>query len=85
MRATRLSTVQRFAQAAENARRWIDERLGMTQTEAVAQKIKPDESVKPTEKIGPTIAPKETSAQKLRRRIEQSRQQQQRCSRGIHM
>ena len=92
MRATRLSTVQRFAQAAENIRRWVDESLGMARVEAIGRKIEPDESIKrakkieQAEKVVPTITPKETPAQKSRRRIEQSRQQQQqRRSRGIHM
>ena len=93
MRATRLSAVQRLAQVADNIRRWMSESIDVTQTEAVAQRIEPAESVKPTEKIGPaekvapTVTPKEAPAQKLRRRIEQSRQQrqQQRRSRGIHM
>jgi hypothetical protein len=54
-------------------RRW----LGLDQKEAQT------ESVKQAEEIEPVV--KETPGQKLRRVIEQSRQQQQRRSGGMHV
>ena len=83
---TRLSPVQRLAQVAEDVRRWLSERLGVAETEAVTQKIEPAESRKPVEKIAPIVKIPETPGQKLRRRIAQEHQQpQQRRSRGIRM
>ena len=84
-RLTRLAPVQRIAQVVEDVRRWLGERLGIEQAEAVAEKIGPAEPVKQAEKIAPVV--KETPGQKLRREIERSRQQQQqqRRSGGIHM
>jgi hypothetical protein len=85
-RATRLSPVQRLAQVAEDVRRWLGERLGVAQTEAVTQKIEPAESTKQVERIAPTVKIPEVPAQKLRRRIAQQRQQpQQRRSHGISL
>jgi hypothetical protein len=76
MRATRLSPVQRLANLVEDVRRWIDEWFGRARKET--------ESVQHAEKISP--APKETPGQKLRRVLEQKRQQhQQRRSGGIHI
>ena len=84
-RLTRLAPVQRIAQVVEDVRRWLGERLGVEQTEAVAEKVGQAEPVKQAEKIAPAV--KETPGQKLRREIERSRQQQQqqRRSGGIHM
>jgi len=74
MRATRLSPGQRLANLVEDVRRWIEEWLGRKETE----------SVKQAEKIAPSI--KETPGQKLRRVLEQKRQQhQQRRSGGMHV
>ena len=77
MRATRLSPVQRLANLVEYVRRWIDEVLAHGHWEAI------------TEKAGKTIQPvvKETPGQRLRRVLEQKRQQhqQQRRSGGIHI
>ena len=66
-------------------RRWLGERLGVEQTEAVAEKNTQTETVRQAEKISPAV--KETPGQKLRRELEQirQRQQQQRRSGGIHM
>ena len=81
MRATRLSPVQRLANLVDAVRHWIDERLGIEQKEKVEQ----TESVKQAEKISPVT--KETPGQKLRRVLEQKRQQhqQQRRSGGMHV
>ena len=70
----------------EELRRWFDERLGVEQTEALAEKTRQTESVGQAQKISPAV--KETPGQKLRREIERSRQQrqqQQRRSGGIHI
>jgi hypothetical protein len=80
-RATRLSVAHRLALAAEDVRRRIGERLSIKQTEV--ESVKPAETVKPSEKITPTVTMEETPGQKLRRHIEQQRQQQQRRSRGV--
>ncbi len=84
-RLTRLAPVQRLAQVVEDVRRWLGERLGIEQTEAVAEKTRQTESVKQAEKIAPAV--KETPGQKLRRELEQirQRQQQQRRSGGMHI
>ena len=83
-RLTRLAPVQRLAQVVEDVRRWLGERLGIEQAEAVAEKAKQTESVTQAEKIAPVV--KETPGQKLRRELEQIRQQQQqRRSGGIHI
>ena len=85
-RAMRLSPVQRLSQVAEDVHRWLGQRLGVAQTEAVTQKIEPAESVKPVEKVTPRVKTPETPNQKLRRRIAQERQQpQQRRSHGISL
>jgi hypothetical protein len=75
--------VQRLAQVVEDVRRWLSERLGIEQTEAVAEKV--SEPVKQAEKIAPVV--KETPGQKLRRDLERIRreQQQQRRSGGMHI
>jgi conjugative relaxase-like TrwC/TraI family protein len=82
-RLTRLAPVQRLAQVVEDVRRWLSERLGIEQTEAVAEKV--SEPVKQAEKIAPVV--KETPGQKLRRDLERIRreQQQQRRSGGMHI
>lgn len=77
MRATRLSAAQRLALIIEEIRRW----LGLDRKEAIEQ----THPVKQAEKISPTV--KETPGQKLRRVLEQKRQQhqQQRRSGGMHV
>jgi hypothetical protein len=75
MRATRLSPVQRLANLIEDVRRWIDQWF--------AHQRKETESVQQAEKISPAV--KETPGQRLRRVLEQKRQQQQRRSGGIHI
>jgi conjugative relaxase-like TrwC/TraI family protein len=84
-RLTRLAPVQRLAQVVEDVRRWLGERLGIEQAEAVTEKTGPAEPVKQAEKIAPAV--KETPGQKLRREIAQRQQQQhsQRRSGGIRM
>lgn len=76
-RPTRLSPVQRIALVIEEIRRW----LGLDHKEAIEQ----TDPVKQAEKISPVV--KETPGQKLRRVLEQKRQQhqQQRRSRGMHV
>ena len=83
-RVTRLAPVQRIAQVVEELRRWFGERLGIEQTEVVAEKAGQTEPVQQAEKIAPVV--KETPGQKLRREIERShQQQQQRRSGGMHV
>jgi hypothetical protein len=55
----------------------------VARAQTVTQKIEPAESVKPVERIAPTVTVEEPPGQKLRRHIEQQRQQQQRRSRGV--
>jgi hypothetical protein len=66
-------------------RRWLGERIGIEQTEVVAEKAVQTEPVKQAEKIAPAV--KETPGQKLRREIAQRQQQQhsQRRSGGMHI
>jgi len=84
-RLTRLAPVQRLAQVVEDVRRWLGERLGIEQTEVVAEKTRQTEPVKQSEKIAPVV--KETPGQKLRWDLERIRreQQQQRRSGGMHI
>ena len=83
-RLTRLAPVQRIAQVVEDVRRWLGERIGIEQTEVVAEKVAQTEPVKQAEKIAPVV--KGTPGQKLRREIERNRQQhQQRRSGGMHV
>ncbi|HEV2393362.1 MAG TPA: AAA family ATPase [Verrucomicrobiae bacterium] len=75
-RLTRLAPVQRLAQVVEDVRRWF----GLDHKEAIEQ----TDPVKQAEKIAPVV--KETPGQKLRRVLEQKRQQhQQRRSGGMHV
>jgi conjugative relaxase-like TrwC/TraI family protein len=84
-RVTRLAPVQRIAQVVEELRRWFNERLGVEPAEAVRPEQKITESVTQAEKISPAVT--ETPRQKLRRELDQIRQQQQqqRRSGGIHI
>jgi conjugative relaxase-like TrwC/TraI family protein len=83
MRLSRLSPVQQFAQAAEEVRRWISERLGATPAEVLTEKIQQAESVKP---VAPRVQVPETRGEKLRQRIRPIRQQPQpHRSHGIRM
>ena len=84
-RATRLSAMQRLAQVTEEVRQWVMEHLDMAPTNTVPQKIEPAEAAKQGEKTAPTVKAPETPGERLRPRIAQPRQQQQRRSRGISM
>lgn len=83
-RLTRLAPVQRLAQLVEDVRRWIDERLGVTQKEPVAETAGQIESVKQAEAVQPTetVKPARTVRQALQQR--HAHRQQQRRSGGIH-
>ena len=88
LRATRFgSRLRLVAQVVENVRRWIEEVLADGHREAVTEKVaeavKPTEPIQQAEKISPAV--NETRGQKLRRVLEQNRQQQQRRSGGMHV
>ena len=84
-RLTRLAPVQRIAQVVEELRRWFAEVLADGHREAAVEKAGQTETIKQAEKIAPAV--KETPGQKLRRELEQIRQQQQqqRRSGGMHI
>jgi hypothetical protein len=81
-RLTRLAPVQRLAQVVEDLRRWLGERIGIEQTEVVAEKVGQTEPVQQAEKIAPVV--KQTPGQRLRREIA-PQQPQQRRSGGMHV
>jgi len=71
-RATRLSPVQRIAQVVEEVRRWISERVGVEQKEAVTGKVEKTKTIKQAESINQAELVKQAETVKPTSRIKRS-------------
>jgi conjugative relaxase-like TrwC/TraI family protein len=86
-RPTRMTPAQRLTQIVADTRRWVNERLGLVQKDAVAEKIEQVEKISPDLKGSPEQRPRRSFREQARQNIESHRrqQQQQRRSGGIHI
>jgi hypothetical protein len=81
-RPTRMAPAQRLAQIVADTRRWVNERLGLGQKDAVAEKIEQAEKTSPDLKETPEQRPRRLFREQARQNIESHRRQQQRPRRS---